>query len=420
MAYVRMKTPDGKMGSVLDESVNKYLGLGWSFDDGSVQAPATVSNDIDGMVEQLERAKLDNIVSGLGKARDTSLSNLAAEETTIKPQYYKARNAVSAGNQLGRRTLAEELSRRMETNSGVADEANIRANMSLQGSIGDLQQQETAAFGDIARRKSDVNNAYESDVANVKAGLAATSLSERIAEMRRQDELSRQDARYAQEDARYADETAYGRGRDKVADSRYDSNLADKKLDDEKQNYADTILRFYDDFQAEINRVRNDGDPSNDWRIPMLETARQQKKQGMVAGEQAASDAEYDKAFEMWKTSGVADQYISDVLGVPLNARTANFNISSMQEQRLRDSQNNSGNSQYADYGDYYKRGLDMLDMTERVYEPIYEGDGIHRTKTGEREVSKRKYGNESIIDWINSLPIPNADKTRLARDLGV
>lgn len=45
----------------------------------------------------------------------------------------------------------------------------------------------------------------------------------------------------------------------------------------ERQQYMDTIGRFAQDYTAEINRVTNDGDPSNDWQLPILQAAKQQK-----------------------------------------------------------------------------------------------------------------------------------------------
>jgi hypothetical protein len=80
----------------------------------------------------------------------------------------------------GRRTLAEELASRGETNSGVADQANINANMSLQNDLGTLNSQEAADTADIARRRSGIQNAYESDVASAKAGFEAAAMQNLI------------------------------------------------------------------------------------------------------------------------------------------------------------------------------------------------------------------------------------------------
>lgn len=131
-------------------------------------------------INQLAEAKKAQAIADLGKARDTQLSNLLGEESAIKPKYYDARNATASTNMANRRTLAEELAARGETNSGVADQANINANMSLQGNLGTLNRQETADFSDIARRRTGVQNAYESDVASAKANLEALAMQKLI------------------------------------------------------------------------------------------------------------------------------------------------------------------------------------------------------------------------------------------------
>lgn len=61
-------------------------------------------------------------------------------------------------------------------------------------------------------------------------------------------------------------------------------NLDDKSYDRYSKEQADTINRFkdtvgqyYDNYQSEINNLTNDNDPSNDWKIPYLQMARQNK-----------------------------------------------------------------------------------------------------------------------------------------------
>lgn len=54
----------------------------------------------------------------------------------------------------------------------------------------------------------------------------------------------------------------------------------------EKKDFSNNIMAYYNDYQAEINKVQNDGDDSNDWKIPILQSARNQKilsQQGTAA-----------------------------------------------------------------------------------------------------------------------------------------
>ena len=104
--------------------------------------------------------------------------------------------------------------------------------------------------------------------------------------------------------------------------------------DKERQQWLDTIGRFSDNYQAEINRVMNDNDLSNDWQIAYLQAARQQKIQQQQAEEAAqaaaASEAQkqqYKDALELWKMYGQATPEIAAILGVPVGARTADYDI---------------------------------------------------------------------------------------------
>ena len=54
----------------------------------------------------------------------------------------------------------------------------------------------------------------------------------------------------------------------------------------EKKDFSNNINAYYNDFQQEINNVQGDGDSSNDWKIPILQAARNEKiaaQQNMAA-----------------------------------------------------------------------------------------------------------------------------------------
>lgn len=96
-----------------------------------------------------------------------------------------------------------------------------------------------------------------------------------------------------------------------------------------KQDFINTITRFAQDYTAEINRVQNDSDPTNDWQIPLLETARQDKitTEGLdpLTGEPLPRDTTptltSSSALDLWEQTGVANEAISRALGVPVGER---------------------------------------------------------------------------------------------------
>ena len=66
--------------------------------------------------------------------------------------------------------------------------------------------------------------------------------------------------------------------------NNYQTNK-DNALQNEKKEFASTINAYYNDFQQETDNVRNNNDPSDDWKIPYLQAARNEK----ILAEQAAA-----------------------------------------------------------------------------------------------------------------------------------
>lgn len=56
----------------------------------------------------------------------------------------------------------------------------------------------------------------------------------------------------------------------------YRTNTANA-LKDEKSEYGNNIMAYYNDYQAEVNKVQGNNDASDDWKIPILQAARNEK-----------------------------------------------------------------------------------------------------------------------------------------------
>ena len=69
----------------------------------------------------------------------------------------------------------------------------------------------------------------------------------------------------------------------------------ERRIGQEKQSFIDTIGAHYADFQAEIDRIRNQEDRSEDWKIPYLNAERERKLKEIEQRElqQAALNAQY-------------------------------------------------------------------------------------------------------------------------------
>ncbi|MCT4542908.1 MAG: hypothetical protein N4A63_05160 [Vallitalea sp.] len=127
-------------------------------------------------IRRMAELKKQKAIAELGKAKDNSLSNLSKEEGAIKPKYYNARNNVSTQSKMNARNFAEYYAQNGLNKSGENTQARIANNVALQNSIGELKESESEAFADIARRRTDINNAYNSDVASANAGIDANTM----------------------------------------------------------------------------------------------------------------------------------------------------------------------------------------------------------------------------------------------------
>lgn len=91
------------------------------------------------------------------------------------------------------------------------------------------------------------------------------------------------------------------------------------------QREIDTIGQYYNDFQAEINRREATADKSDDELIPYLKIARAEKIANMDNAKLTAQEKAVKNAFELWKTLGYATPEVAALLGIPVNAKTADY-----------------------------------------------------------------------------------------------
>lgn len=148
----------------------------------TIKASSTQVNPISEF-ERLKDAQLKASMAGLDKQRSGALSNLSAEKETIAPLAYNNRNTANVGYNTARQDFNAFLANKGIQNSGAAAAGEITNRGTLQTNIGNINNQETAAFSDIARRTTDVNNNYLADVEGARAGVESQYLQNTINQM---------------------------------------------------------------------------------------------------------------------------------------------------------------------------------------------------------------------------------------------
>jgi hypothetical protein len=267
-------------------------------------------------IDQLNNSRLNATLAALGKSRDAALSNLGAEKGAIAPKYYDQRNQVAAGAQQQARNFAEFMAARGGTSSGANAQAELSRNMTTQGNLGTLGRQEAQAFTDIERRTSDLQNAYQSDVAGATAGVEAdrmqAMLQDYYNEQQRQLQIAGLTGVYNDQKTlggRSADlaqqQFQYGQTRDTIGDSQWQQQFdLNKQLNERDYNY----------------QVGRDDIADSQWAQQFKEEVNQNGVQNALARVKASSSGSggtkglsLAQKISIWKISGEAPEGIPGV-----------------------------------------------------------------------------------------------------------
>lgn len=324
--------------------------------------------------EALAQAQREAQIARLQKARDAALSSLEAERASIDPYYYDKRNQAAAQSDIGAKNFAEYMAAQGIRGS-AAGLPEIYRNAALQGQIGRLNQQQAAEHADIARRRSGIEQAYQSDLAAANAGIDAQTLQAYIDSMKT---LQQQ---------RAADLAAMG------LTSTGQLTLAGREAQNAELERRAALLaaQHYDDIQAYINTL----DP-NDPLVPYLYAERQKKIQTeaerAAAAAAAASEAEkeaWNRAFKAFQEVGrITSPEQAQILGLPMDATVADVDIARMNAQTSRlNAQTSAYNAQQRTQQQAAQASSQRIkqyaDIIDRLYvNTQYDNDGRAIGKT--------------------------------------
>lgn len=291
----KLKGDTNAVNQVSQAGQQLYQGMGSPTSDTVAQPKQDSFSQVQQYINQLKEQQKQAQLASLGKARDSSLSNLATERAQIQPLYYNARSKESTGSQLQGKNFAEYLAQRNQSMSGVSGQAELARNVALQGNLGQLRQGEATAYTDNAKRVSDVNNAYESDVASANANIEAQALQNLMSAYQQQQSADREQANL---DRSYN----YQVGRDTLSDL-----FNQQQFDYQKQQ--NTIDNEYRQTQANIDNLYQQGQLTLAQRSQALNEAqfqaqlKQQAVDNAYRQQQANSDNAYRYA-ALNKSSG--------------------------------------------------------------------------------------------------------------------
>jgi hypothetical protein len=199
--------------------------------------------------------------------------------------------------QIDYKALQDSLKKQMETATDEATKANLQAqinaaeqsriekiasNLNTYGKYANGSELDSAA-GIMATnqigtgyetQKANLNKSYDQAIQNannnaLSRGMARSSFV--------QDRMANLDSERANalSDIDAAKALAIQNAKTAILNDYQDR--AANTLATDKKDFGNNIMAYYNDYQAKINQVTNDGDTSNDWQIPILQAARNQK-----------------------------------------------------------------------------------------------------------------------------------------------
>lgn len=124
-------------------------------------------------LNNLRNAQKNAAVADLQATKNASLSNLQAEEARIKPEYAAQRSTANANNRVAARNFQEYLANTGRANSGIGAQYEMSRQNSLQNGLNAINAAEAQSIADIARRRTDAENAYNSGLASANAQVEA-------------------------------------------------------------------------------------------------------------------------------------------------------------------------------------------------------------------------------------------------------
>lgn len=259
------------------------------------QAPRIDNTDL---IKQQSKANTDALVAQLKQRIEESK---AKQQGIIAkaPQRFdplRASSEVAKSQQL---RSALERSSLLGDRGGVGRSEALLTQTSGENRLNAINLQQQNLIADANAEIARLENEGRFQEAQIIAAQRSQELQNLLAEQQRQQLFDREDASIARQDA-----------------LRNEALQLDTQ-DRERQQFISALGRFSQDFTAEINRVSNDGDPTNDWQIPLLETAKQEKIQSQGLDQ-------FGNPLPVDNTAQIEDSAYRKInAGIPLNAQEA-------------------------------------------------------------------------------------------------
>jgi hypothetical protein len=213
-------------------------------------------------VEQMADIQKQQAVDAFKRAFENTKGALEQEGSLLEQTRREEFGQIGTDEAMSRAATEKSLAGLGLSGAGAVGQADIAQNVITGGAKSALSQQYSNAKADINRRLSEAQSLMEQGIADATTQAEMVKLEQQLIALQQ------------------AEATALA------------------KEEQAKADYLATIGRFYGTEQAEIDRILNDGDPSNDWQVPFLQAQQAQ-----------SSVAQSDQAMNQWLNTAKAQFY---------------------------------------------------------------------------------------------------------------
>jgi hypothetical protein len=260
-------------------------------------------------------------LAGLDQSRQAALASLEGERAALIPQYTAQRQQIAATGDVEAQRLNEFLAAQGLARSGAAGTLQARSGATTTGQLAQARMSEAQALQDIMRRQTGVEQQYQAAAQQQ----AAASEAARIEALLNQRQADRQ---FGLQAAGYTgmldgQQTLQGQRAAMEAED-YQRSLVEAA----RQREIDTIGQYANiegGYMSEIQRRQNTQTTDDDWLIPYLTVARNEKIAAMNAGASAAAASQYEQAKDIFEMTGTASGWVAEALGLPEGATTREY-----------------------------------------------------------------------------------------------
>jgi hypothetical protein len=310
-----------------NESTGRYEG-------GISSSPTTTSeaNTISKSYDDQKNALIQRI-------RETVLQGTSTQKNIISQapqQFQPLRNQVDINSSRGLQNLKETLANQGNITAGLGRQEIIQSGADRQNDINGINLQQQNIISQANQQIAQLQSEGRASEAQAISDNAMAKLQALVESNRRAEDVTYRNQQFGYQKSRDKIEDAFRQGQIDENARKYELDRIDQEeqLDynrgqseeetqydrkqQEMQDFRDTIGQYGGDYKAEINNIVNDGDTSNDWKLPFLKAARAQKIKDQLEQGQKTADAEWTNAYKAWLqlTSGATAE-MARILGIP-------------------------------------------------------------------------------------------------------